>query len=453
MAHTTTPTIRDLVKAASQGVADGLQSRGSPSQDKTASPAPAEDYSMKLASTCIVVGQALAKQASEDGNQGGGVSPGVSRSISPTGKIETGHSNAKPGTGQSSTSQTAPGASSATNLETSRAIGNGKTASQGPGALPESNASQPTGQPAGGKPADAAMVSTVDKIRAMTQKQVNAPRERDTAGLISQGMNTGDTTAQNAFTHHGGAKTADDTTVRDLGLLSAIPGAAVGALGGGITHGGKGALAGALLGGTATGLSGAWEARKGRGDKGDPSSIETLYRSPQYLLARHMAQNAHDKTAADAPGKLQALKDGAKAVGGKVKDFVGRLGNARMGDVLEGEGLHSAESIGVRQKALDASKAKFGDKARPLTESEAHLDRMHGAAADKIKKMKTENRAGQVLGIGGLAAATAAGGVGAKKVHEHLSNKEASALTDHDLSIKTASAEELLRKLKEQASA
>lgn len=283
----------------------------------------------------MLVGKALAKQASDE-SQGGGSSPGVSRSISPTGKIETGHSDAKPGTGQSSTNQKAPGASSATNLETCHSIGNGKTASQGPGALPESNASQPTGQPAGGKPADAAMVSTADKVRALTQKQINAPRERDTAGLISQGMNTGDTTAQNAFTHHGGAKTA-----------------------------------------------------------------------------------------ADAPGKLHALKDGAKAIGSKVKD------------IFKGEGIHAKKTI----EELRGS-------------AEGLPERLTKGVEGETKKMNLQNRAAQggaVAGTGlALAGAGAAGHHALKDKGEH---KEASAPTEQDLSIKTASAEELLRKLKEQVSA
>lgn len=319
-----------MVKAASQGVAAGLQSRGAPPpQTKTAS---ADDYSMKLASTCIAVGQTLTKKANEDANQGGGASPGVSRSISPTGKIETGHSNAKPGTGASSTTQTAPGASSATNLETSHSIGNGKTASEGPGALPESNASQPTGQPAGGKPADASMVSSSEKIKAMTQKQVNAPRERDTAGLISQGMNTGDTAAQNAFTHHGGAKTA--------------------------------------------------------------STVPTPLR----------------------PG---TLGDKLKGAGRAVKD------------------LFTGSS----------------DKIRKLEEA----TKTPGALSDSTKKnlldpAKSEARKKQIGAIAGTGAAAIGAGAG---IHHALkdkgSDKEASMA--EDLSIKTASAEELLRKLQEQVSA
>lgn len=371
----------------------------------------------------MLVGKALAKQASDE-PQGGGSSPGVSRSISPTGKIETGHSDAKPGTGQSSTDQKAPGASSATNLETSHSIGNGKTAgekgglsgkldgmsqfakehpyaaaagadgllggalgmaaggprvaaqvaalraavspigvalarhdhpvlgailgtapsavighhskeaSQGPGALPESNASQPTGQPAGGKPADAAMVSTADKVRSLTQKQINAPRERDTAGLISQGMNTGDTTAQNAFTHHGGAKTA--------------------------------------------------------------ASIPT-------------------------PLKPGSFGDKVKEFGRSVKDiYTGSSKKIR--DLEEAAKTPGALGESTKKNLLDPAKSEARKK-----------------------------QVGAIAGTGlALAGAGAAGHHALKDKGEH---KEASAPTEQDLSIKTASAEELLRKLKEQVSA
>lgn len=209
--HTNTPTIQQLVKSAQQGAMAALQSRHAPpSGEKTASQQDPDDFYTKLAEVNVTIASQLRKMASEQ--TPGGDSPGVSRTISPKSTIPEHFSNAsiRPGTGKSSTTaKPEPGAAPAS-LETSHAIGNGKTASSGAAGLPESNASQPAGMPIGGKPKGPThLVASNEAARNATSKDTYAPREKEMAGLLSQRMNANDTALQTSFVHHDGAKTAE----------------------------------------------------------------------------------------------------------------------------------------------------------------------------------------------------------------------------------------------------
>lgn len=427
--HTATPTLQDLIKSAQAGALDAL-GKQAPVPTKTASARTANDdleYSQKLAATSLAVAGALRKQAAE-----GGESPGVSTAISPPGlPAQFAHSSAKPGTSHSSTTaKPEPGAAPAS-LETSHA----KSASEGGGAIPESNASQPDGQPAGGKPKGPLhLLASNEAARSITPKDTYAPREQEMAGLLSQGMNDNDNALQLAFKHHEGAKTA------------AVPdGAQARAFGGKVRELGEKAKdflkeqAGkvvpskhnieehrrAALGYAAAGNEMRRDIHAARASRLDlqRKGVQAAGVATAGLGAAGAAKHMYDKSKQQGePEKTAGFKD----LGDKVKAVIDKH-------------LPSKDSINQAWRTAQTRSA-VGDGWGAIGQA-AQADKLNATRHATLDKLKA----------GGVAVA-GLGAAGAAK-HMHDKGKEApkeEAKTAQDLSIKTASAEELIRQLAEQ---